>query len=147
MTKYDQRNIADLYEEGLWDRTKASVSGAVSGVGGLLTGKGYAKTNQATQLKSLMTGKIDAIQKDILACSQDLSRYSNDPNTKTMQTKLTNLQNIINSYTSGSSTPPPIPQTPTPTAPTPKPQKITTSSPPRKGRPTSYNRPTKSSAP
>jgi len=99
MNKYDQQNMADLYEEGIWDRIKASTSGIVSGVGGALKGQGYAKTNQAAQLKSLMGGKINELLKDIQNFKKDLIEYYRDPNSKAMKAKAEQLEKILKQFT------------------------------------------------
>jgi hypothetical protein len=99
MNNRDQRNIAKIYEEGFWDRFKASASGISGGVKGMMSGQGYAKSAQASKLSSLMRGKLTNILSDIQKLESDMSKYSNDPNAKSISDKVTNIKNLISKFT------------------------------------------------
>lgn len=94
----DQLKIAELYEEGFWDRIKASASGIKSGVKGLVTGQGYAKSNNAAKLNSLMYNKMNDIMKEIEKFESDVSKYSNDPNSQPLYRQVFEIKKIINSF-------------------------------------------------
>lgn len=98
MNKQDQINIAQLYEEGLWDRMKASASGVSAGVKGFLGGNGYAKSAQSAKKSSLMRGKLSSILQDIQKFETDMGRYKNDQAAAAFSQKTTQIKQIINNF-------------------------------------------------
>ncbi len=95
MKTQDLQQMGDLYEEGIWDRAKASISGVKSGVKGLLGGQGYAKSAQAGKLGSLLSGKMNAILADIQKFENDIRSYTKDPNSATVGQKVAQLKQIV----------------------------------------------------
>jgi len=98
MNNQDQINIAQLYEEGLWDRMKASASGVSAGVKGFLGGNGYAKSAQSAKHSSLMKGKLSKIMQDIKKFKIDSNKYSSDPDIGSLVDKINRIEQIITTF-------------------------------------------------
>jgi hypothetical protein len=98
MKQNDQEILAQLYEEGVWDRMKASASGVAGGVKGFLGGNGYAKSAQSAKQSSLMRGKLSSILQDIQKFETDMGRYKNDQAASTFSKKTTQIKRIINNF-------------------------------------------------
>lgn len=98
MNNQDQINIAQLYEEGLWDRMKASASGVSAGVKGFLGGSGYAKSAQSAKKSSLMRGKISSILQDIQKFENDMGRYKNDQAVAAFSQKIAQIKQILTTF-------------------------------------------------
>jgi len=98
MKNDDQLKIAELYEEGFWDRFKAGASGIKAGATSLVSGQGYAKANQSAKLSSLMSGKLASIMSDITKFETDIAKYTKDPNSPQMAQKVSQLKQIISSF-------------------------------------------------
>jgi len=94
MKKNDQEILAQLYEEGVWDRMKASASGVAGGVKGFLGGRGYAKSAQASKYNSLMSNSIRSILKDVQKLKSDISKYPN----ASISDKIDKIEKILSSY-------------------------------------------------
>lgn len=65
MRNQDIKQIADLYEEGLFDRFKASAAGIGGGLKGLVAGKGYAKSAQSAKFESLVQNHTKKLLEEI----------------------------------------------------------------------------------
>lgn len=98
MKKNDQEILAQLYEEGFWDRVKASASGVAGGVKGFLGGQGYAKSAQSSKLSSLMRGKLASILDDIKKLESDMAKYSKDQAAPPILQKIQKIKSIINQF-------------------------------------------------
>jgi hypothetical protein len=100
MNNQDQINIADLYEEGLWDRMKAGASSIKSGLKNtkILGGSGYAKGAQEAKTKSLMNSFISKVMKDIEQFDSDVLNYEQSQNYNTILKKANKIRAIIYKY-------------------------------------------------
>lgn len=100
MNNQDQINIADLYEEGLWDRMKAGASSIKGGLTNMkmLGGSGYAKGAQEAKTKSLMNSFISKVMKDIEKFNSDVLNYKQSRNYDTILKKANDMRDIIYKY-------------------------------------------------
>jgi hypothetical protein len=100
MNNQDQINIADLYEEGLWDRMKAGASSIKGGLTNMkmLGGSGYAKGAQEAKTKSLMNSFISKVMKDIEKFNSDVLNYKQSQNYNTILKKANDMRDIIYKY-------------------------------------------------
>jgi hypothetical protein len=100
MNNQDQINIADLYEEGLWDRMKAGASSIKGGLTNMkmLGGSGYAKGAQEAKTKSLMNSFISKVIKDIEKFNSDVLNYKQSQNYNAILKKANDMRDIIYKY-------------------------------------------------
>jgi hypothetical protein len=100
MNNQDQINIADLYEEGLWDRMKAGASSIKGGLTNMkmLGGSGYAKGAQEAKTKSLMNSFLSKVMKDIEKFNSDVLNYKQSRNYDTILKKANDMRDIIYKY-------------------------------------------------
>lgn len=100
MNNQDIHNIADLYEEGLWDRMKAGASSIKGGLKNMkiLGGTGYAKGAQQAKNNSLMNSFVSKMMKDIEKFDSDVLNYKQSANYQNILTKVDNIRKIIENY-------------------------------------------------
>jgi hypothetical protein len=100
MNNQDIHNIADLYEEGLWDRMKAGASSIKGGLTNMkmLGGSGYAKGAQEAKTKSLMNSFVSKMMKDIEKFDSDILNYKQSANYQQILTKVDSIRKIIENY-------------------------------------------------
>jgi len=80
MKTEDRENIGTLYEEGVWDRTKAGFAGLKGGLGGMkiLGGQGYAKEAQKAKSDSLLKSFIQKMKNDLEVFEKDSLQFRGD---------------------------------------------------------------------
>lgn len=95
--KPDNQELGDIYEEGIFDRLKAGVSGISGGVKGFFGGKGYAKSAQQAKHSSLMRSFLTKISRDISNFESKI--YSKKSQSyQDVSAKLQEMKKIIKNY-------------------------------------------------
>jgi hypothetical protein len=102
MKPKDQNNIADLYEEGIWDRMKAGAAGIAGGVGGMkiFGGQGYAQGAQDSKKKSLMKSFTTKMLNDIKTFEADAANFNEPKVSKDLLFKTKKMTNLLTRYNS-----------------------------------------------
>jgi len=87
-------DLAKVYEEGILDRMKSSVAGVGGGIGGVLTGQGFKSSSQKAKLRSLVSGTVNSILKDIQRFERDIANYTDGSQASVVQ-KATQLKAVL----------------------------------------------------
>jgi hypothetical protein len=102
MKQDDFKNMADLYEEGLWDRFKAGASSVTGGLKNskFLGGSGYAQGAEQAKTKSLMKSFIPKMFSDTQKMEKDLLSYSQTPERQAIEKKVKGIIRVLKKHSS-----------------------------------------------
>lgn len=97
MNNNDIHNIANLYEEGFWDRFKAGTSAIGGGVKNMkmFGGSGYAQGAQQAKSGSLMKSFVSKMLKDIEKFDSDISSYKQNNNSNDIINKVNSIKQVL----------------------------------------------------